>query len=523
MWSAKSYLVPFAALAVFRTYKQKKVREKPQSTCLAINNKVEVTIIFIGLGVLTVGGFGSKLAFELTATIICGLCLIACLKKRKAGVAATVLALTLIGIFQPCSYRLYGYWVCILILSTIPRQLAIIPITSWGYEFISDSAITMLVLPLGMALCATVIPAKILNKLLIVALMLLLGATILHMLSSQAKFKVEENSTFSAEYKIGTIIKSTFPESFTANEAQSIRSIIHGTTTAPNVAGIVIAEHDTPAALTYGRITEKNFQQPTPWEENEFIGNQYWKFAICKDKCLVSNLGASLTQRGSILLAQPRLNILKPTILATKYNNITYCADSDYWSNRLCNYQQNLLGTILGVKRYILHPLLANALFALVAILVLTFNRIYLLSLGACIPLMFNAHQPGNIRMVGSNHNPHDPTRIWAVARILQDTKINAQLGTSGAKVLLVEAGKQVTAANEKLIIAEPAACIKLGTHFIKILEEPLGTINNIEDARNIELDGKLVGASTEVNGTTIVGTGSPTLTPLYLWHILQE
>jgi hypothetical protein len=54
-------------------------------------------------------------------------------------------------------------------------------------------------------------------------------------------------------------------------------------------------------------------------------------------------------------------------------------------------------------------------------------------------------------------------------------------------------------------------------------MDEPQGAVDTIPDARKLLINGKPSGVREVVDGVTIVGTGSPALTPLEIWSILQE
>jgi hypothetical protein len=87
---------------------------------------------------------------------------------------------------------------------------------------------------------------------------------------------------------------------------------------------------------------------------------------------------------------------------------------------------------------------------------------------------------------------------------------------------LIVEQEEHATVIGEKLVVAEPKAVVRIGSHLIEVDDLPLGFVDRIADSRNLILDGKNVGPTVTVDGVTVVGTGSPTLVPRELWNILQ-
>jgi hypothetical protein len=439
--------------------------------------------MLLGLMIMDFSGFGSRNIFESTAAICSGVAALISIKTGKLPAVLGVFGLALFGAFYPSIYRLYGFWGVLLSLNATTLPLALFPISCWCLGYFSLPLGMMFVAPLGITLCSYKLTHRNLIAVLASLFLALIAATAFELSTAQHRFRVCEESTFSPGYKIGAALQKIFPDSFGGESA--IRSNLHGTDISPAASGIVIAEHDTPPEKRAGKIKQGNFTQPAPWSKNEFLGNQYWRYAIREDGCLVSNLGGQLTPSGQIMLAIPSPNLFSPTILASKDGETIYCSDSDYWVNRLCNYQQNLLGVILSDKQRSWPPLIANIAFALIALGSL-FRPWIALSF-VLVPLLLisgSTGRDGDIRLVGSIYNPHDPARAWAVARRLQDEGINVVFGGNRAKVLLVEEGYSAKIAGEKMVIAEPRATILIGSHKIQVLEEPQGAVDSIPDAR---------------------------------------
>ena len=478
--------------------------------------------IFLGLVIMNFAGFGSRNIFESTAAICSGIVVFISLQEKKLPAVLGILGLALVGVLFPSIYRLHGYWGLLLSISPSTLPLGVFPVACWSLEYLSLPPTLLLIAPPVITLMAACFNSRTLLTLLTVLFLALSANTLLELFSPQLKFTVGESSTFSPGYKIGDALKRIFPDSFGTGGA--IRSNLHGTELSPADPGIVIAEHDTPAEQQAGRIRSGNFTQPAPWSKNEFLGNQYWRYAIRQDGALISNLGAQLTLMGRMMLGIPWPNPFSPTILASNDGKTLYCSDSDYWVNRLCNYQQNLLGVILSDKKRSAPPKIANIAFALIAIGSLWIPWFAPLGVLVLLSLIFgSANHRGDIRLIGPIYNPHDPTRAWAVARSLQDEGVNAIIGNNQSKALVVEEGYSGRVNGEELVIAEPRATILVGSHKIFVLEEPQGSVDAIPDARKLLIDGKSAGVKAVVDGVTIVGTGSPALIPSELWHILRE
>ncbi len=478
--------------------------------------------MFLGLMIMNFAGFGSRNIFESTAAICSGIVVFISLKEKKLPAVLGILGLALIGVLFPSIYRLHGYWGLLLSISPSTLPFAVFPVSCWGLECFPLPPALLLLAPPVITLVVACFNCRALMTLLTVLFLALSANTARELFSQQPKFTVRENSTFSHGYKIGAGVKRIFPNSF--GTGGIIRSNLHGSELSAGDPGIVIAEHDTPVEHRSGRIRSGNFTQPAPWSKNEFLGNQYWRYAIRQDGALVSNLGAQLTPGGRIMLGIPCPNPFSPAILASNDGKTLYCSDSDYWVNRLCNYQQNLLGVILSDKQRSIPPKIANIAFALIAIGSLWIPWFALLGVVVSLSLIFGSknHQ-GDIRLIGPIYNPHDPTRAWAVARMLQDEGVNAIIGNNQSKVMVVAEGYSGRVNGEALVIAEPRATILVGSHKIFVLEEPQGSVDTIPDARKLLIDGQPAGVKAVVDGVTVVGTGSPALTPSELWHILRE
>ena len=210
------------------------------------------------------------------------------------------------------------------------------------------------------------------------------------------------------------------------------------------------------------KFIDKNYSQPLPWYGNEFIGNQYWRFAICRDGALVSNLGSSVAPTAFTLLAIPALTSAPVVLAAKSGDGKTILADSDYFVTRLAGYQRNLVGTILGTHEALRRSAAANALMALGAAVAVVGSKLILVgAIGLVACVLYPAHSRGNIRVVGPSGDPHDPVRAWAVPRQLADYELSSVPGEDGASILVVASGRNAEVSeSESLVVAEPRATV---------------------------------------------------------------
>jgi hypothetical protein len=477
--------------------------------------------LWLGLLILNIGALGSRLAFETISVVISAICILEAWSTGLRVLTTATLIVGVIGVFYPPILRLDGYWLFMLGSTPAMRPLALFPLCHWATQYIPTPLIALLLLPPLVSGIGLIIPSKWIKPAIATMSLLLAGVSVFHLKEPQKRYEIDENSKFAFAYKISKTVKNIFPECFGGEDV--IRSLYHGTKTDPSKHGIVIAEHDIPPSQWNGRVDKGNFIQRSPWNKNEFIGDQYWRYAIACDGYLVSNKGGRLLPSTHVLLAFPFPNPFKSTLLATSGDGITYCADSDYWVNKLSNYQQNLLGVIIGAKRKTTPPIIANIIFAIGAVGGIYWSWLFALGVvGPFVLFFLPAPQIGSVRLVGGCFYPHDPTRGWAVLRQLQEDEIPVVKGEKGTKVLIVEQGKAASVNNERLVIAEPNSEVRIGSHLIKTDDLPLGFVDDIPDSRYLLLDGKNQGTKVVVDGVTVIGTGSPSLVPRELWNILQ-
>ena len=113
--------------------------------------------------------------------------------------------------------------------------------------------------------------------------------------SSKPNYVIEESRDASECYKPGKIIsritKCVISSDFD-DSANVIRSYAIGSKIPYSQKGIAILEHS--PKITDDVVYGGKWQQPTPWYDNVFWGNQYFVEAIVNDGGLWSNIGTNL-------------------------------------------------------------------------------------------------------------------------------------------------------------------------------------------------------------------------------------
>jgi len=474
------------------------------------------------VSVIYLGGMGIRLVFDAATALALGLMVVASWRRgsyfRVAG-----LLLVACGLAFPEFMRLDGFWLfAIAICGAIP--LLAIPATHSALELLPHTPWVMLAGPAAVGLVAFVAGQRLPASVWVAVSAMIAVLAAITILRPAPIYEFAPSKEMSQAYSIDEQAPKMFPRSFGAGK--KIYATAHSL---PNgelaqAAAIIIGEHD-PKGPAAELFIDQNYSQRLPWHGNEFIGNQYWRFAICRDGALVSNLGGSVAPTAFTMLAIPALTSA-PVVLAAKTGDgQTILADSDYFVARLAGYQRNFLGAILGTPEALRRSAAANALMAMGAAMAVVGSKIMLVgAIGLLACVLFPARSRGDIHVVGQSGDPHDPARAWAVPRQLADYELPSVPGEDGASILVVASGRTAEVAeSEALVVAEPRARIHKGSTRIEVDSNPLGTVQEITDARNLIVNGERMGPVEIIGGTKFIGTGSPALLPKHIWQTSSQ
>lgn len=271
-------------------------------------------------------------------------------------------------------------------------------------------------------------------------------------------------------------------------------------------------------------VSSHTWSQPTPWNKNIFLGNQYWIEAIRQDGALYSNKGITLKSSGKIMLAFPD-GLFHSTPLAIFDNKTLLLHDSDYTSSFISNYQVALDSEIVQSLERACLVRVINILFLLTTLVIgwtqphTTSTRIILTTISGalliCLAVPEIKSQTGDIRMVGKIQDSHENYRADGSLKTIVAAGFPYTLGDSNCTVLIVKENETTQWKGEKIIIAEPQVSIKIGPHTYTTGSLPLGYKSGIPDAREWLRDGHRVGAGyIKTNNIIMISTGSPATLP---------
>lgn len=481
---------------------------------------LELSAVFCTLSVVYLSGFGVRLLAEgAGALLLGGICLLAWRRSPFQGCIAVALAL--LGFLAPEYTKLDGFWLFAVALAGI-SPLLLVPASHSLLELTPAPAWLLSCLPVAIGAVACLCRNRFASRAVVYAS----GVAVLTSLAAvwpQAGYHFAPQQQLAAAYRITELPPRLFSEKFGGKRR------IHGAYRAagnvqPANGDLLVGEHDlwNRGGSLGANFAEDNYRQPIPWHANEFVGNQYWRFAVRKDRALISNLGGRLKPEGRVLLADPRESFVEPTLLASLRSGVTVLADSDYWVARLANHQRSLLGVILGSWQELWRPFISNAFFVIGAVAASFRSRVAALGLlGIIVSLASVTKVRGELRLAASLGDPHDPVRVWGVPRQLADLGMPIVVGNEKTQVLIVEAGRSARKQDgERLVVLEPGAQVTIANKTIRADSLPLGDLAGISDARTIIVDGQhTIAATTEIDGTKIIATGSPALLPLEIWQ----
>jgi hypothetical protein len=332
--------------------------------------------------------------------------------------------------------------------------------------------------------------------------------------TNKPNFAIEKYPNAIEKYKPGIVFSKITGIPFwdsKGNNRSIIRSYAVNTKMNNEVSGIVILEHD---IILKNKINnEGKWQQPLSWHNNQFVGNQYYLEAISSDGGLWTNIGTKLRDTCQVMLSYCDGLSTQPLIL--KNNNVIYLHDSDYSSSFLANYQKNLLLELTSTKYRPLLVRIANIISCIVILLVIFFGKDFfiffsLLIISLFITISNKIPSYGEIRLVGKILDSHENNRFDGVVKSIVDSGFNYIVGEKNCKVLAVKENMKAEWKGEKIVIAEPNAEIFFKGRKMKVGLDPLGNINNIEDARFWIINNKKFKPIIKVENIIFIATGSP-------------
>jgi hypothetical protein len=316
------------------------------------------------------------------------------------------------------------------------------------------------------------------------------------------------------KYRVGDNLEENFGLiKYEINKAAADTSIV-SLYTHPNLRPesrfqIYLNEHDT-QTNSLSHLVKGNYRQPEPWGNNEFIGNQYYIFAIHQDGQLVSNYGSEFFGSRDIALAHFNFKKSEINCLLYESNNHLITGDSDAFVNSLVPYQNNLINEILYKSR--------SARLINIGFLIIVLAQGTLISRYRVKPLLLiiifstQYFTMGDVRLGCSNYWPHEKSSSSGFLRLLAENGIVANKGNLNAKILIVEPNSVAISFGEPLVILQSNSKVFINGELIKAGSLPCGIQGEeISDARSLFHGDKFLGYEIIRGKTKIIGTGSPT------------
>jgi hypothetical protein len=474
---------------------------------------------FIAL-VVFLKGFGFCEIYDFSIFILAVILLLKNLRCPKVAILSIVLLL--LQVIAPGTSRLWGFCTLLFISAIETRGYALLSMTFWlleAFGFVVDSPRTILICWGVCTLLPLLNKPKVISCICICGVIWCVVSTIVSIACLHRPQTVEsyDNSIYAASNVFCRIAGVSYANDEDANNAL-IRETPFYTQTSENAPGIHIYDIDSPNDSTY---TENGvWQQPISWHDNQLYGNQYYLEGIKTDGGLYSNKGVVLKKSmGRTQLSYPS-SFTHSHPLIVKCGNTLYVHDSDYFSSFLANYQKNLLKELCGTSPRPIFIRLLNLLLGLLCLLYfINSSTLYKITLPIFILLLacavyFADFRPadGEIRMVGNITNSHENDKFDGTPKKIVAAGFDYVTGNKNAKVLIVQKKHSATVDKERLVVAEDDCTIHANGKILKVVNNPLGNINGVIDARQWLFDGKLFNGRIDIDGIVFIATGSPAL-----------
>ena len=275
-------------------------------------------------------------------------------------------------------------------------------------------------------------------------------------------------------------------------------------------------------------ITEENldpvvihevWQQPISWFDNQMIGKQYYLEAIRRDGGLYSNKGLTLREDSGCVLLSYIESFTHSQPLIVKYGKTLYLHDSDYSSSYLANYQKNFLNELASntIRPNLIRFI--NLLFVALLFVLLFHLRykkvISVMIIGAILSIVWYLDyypKRGEIRIVGKITNSHENNKFDGVVKTIVNAGYDYIIGDKNSKILIVQKGKSATVKSEDVVIAEDECSITINGVTAKVINNPIGNVNGVIDARQWFYLGKIYDGILIIDDVKLIATGSPAL-----------
>lgn len=463
-------------------------------------------------------GMGYKELYDLSIILLISFGI--CLQRKNKRYIFPLLAIFLYSILFPSVTRLWGYSALLFFfisLSSFPNIM--LCLIFWMLELCDVTIDNYLLITIVFIFGYLLHYFLRINQNIIICILLsiLITFTLVDLPVFKESTYVEDayNSVYSPSRTFQRVTDSHYSKSINPN-SKIIRETSFYTKISDTQPGILVFDIDYKGNNSH--VSHNEWQQPTSWYSNQFLGNQYLLEALRCDGALWSNKGISMNRswRGG-LLSFP-LSFSKSQPLIVRYDNTIYLHDSDYFSSYLCNYQRGLTQELVGNTARPNTVRILNVLFATLLLLLFHSSRtkylcsVVIMCIFAVSYFLFLYPKEGDLRLIGTICNSHENIKFDGVPKKIILAGYDYIIGDKNAKILVVKKGKHAVVHNEKIVVAEDNSVIDYNGKKYEVLDAPIGNKDGIIDARKWIIDDKVYDAKIKVDDIIFIATGSPAL-----------
>jgi hypothetical protein len=271
-------------------------------------------------------------------------------------------------------------------------------------------------------------------------------------------------------------------------------------------AKVMVLEHDP----LHGLATH-NWSQKRLWTENQYFGAPLLRIAAALDGFLYSNLGCRVDGLRLRLLGEAHASEHNHHI-SKRCGKLVF-SDSDYLTNGAIGYQKNLTCGLFS-KFSLAHAiLLSTAICCGVSLLVKDRKIGLLFTVAVAVATCVAVHkQSVDIRICDTGFPwPHSKGVGGIASELIDDYGIKSVARRGHAQVLGVARNSSATHQNEKVIVLEGGASVKIGNVTYEALDLPMGLSEGIIDAIPLRKKGEnhLGKCIQKFGNTVLIGTNS--------------
>lgn len=470
-------------------------------------NRVKRFILFFSLCFVAGNGLGHALVYTAILGIVLSLLVLESYPERPKNLFTCIAVLTAISLEPSLGHS--ASLLAILLIVTGHRSLAasflfsqlptlispFLPCPSWG--------VLSPFLGIGLMVAATIFFLFFPRFLRwgFTGICMIYGILLIFTTCSSWNLSPVPGRNVAPGYQIGSAL-----EKITGKPGTGAGQLVYNNTEYQKVtlAGTLYLDHD-----AYTDWDDGNFYQGRPWSRNLIMAGEPWRMAVQRDGILISNIGSALKQ-DSYHPLYGQMDGFTVVPLALNEQDKLILADSDFVVNGMAPYQSSLIRRITGTDS----GFLAFHIICSLILFILPWYVCPWLPLFPVLAYLCAVWWPiqGEIRYIGNHHYwPH--TELGeGIVRHLQDCGMNVIFGSVGTKLLVVGSDYTASWKNEKIIILEPGAKVKIKGTIYEAQDVPMGEWDGILDARSILKNGeKQPSPIIKLEQVTIIATGSPT------------